>query len=123
VAMVVPVLITSCHVSLKPKIGPVIAQVTTMSTATTKARGCPVACAVPLAKRANGELRYGSIMALLHTKSHAYGGREDYDPRRNPAVRTGVRYRARGSADALSNDHLGCDPLNVHREMEPFARG
>ena len=63
--LVVPVLITSCQVSLKPKMGPVMAQVTTTITATRKAIGYPVACAVALAKRENGEPRYGSIMALL----------------------------------------------------------
>ena len=41
--MVVPVLITSCHVSEKPKSGPVIAHTTMTSTATTSAIGEPSA--------------------------------------------------------------------------------
>ena len=41
VTMVVPVLITSCQVSLKPKIGPASAQIRTMATASTKVTGRP----------------------------------------------------------------------------------
>src|SRR6188474_3534990 len=39
--IVVPVLITSCHVSLKPKIGPVTSQTTMMATANVNTRGRP----------------------------------------------------------------------------------
>src|SRR5688572_19637311 len=53
VTMVVPVLITSCHVSLKPNRGPLAAQITTMPNAVMNAIGRPVARAVVLAKRAN----------------------------------------------------------------------
>ncbi len=51
--MVVPVLTTSCHVSLKRKSGPVSAQTAMTATARAKAAGRPVARAVHLAKRVN----------------------------------------------------------------------
>ena len=44
--MVVPVLITNCHVSLYWKIGPVIAQMSTIPVAIMKALGVPVQEAV-----------------------------------------------------------------------------
>jgi hypothetical protein len=43
VMMVVPVLITSCHVSLKPKIGPVTAQMTINNNAKRNAPCRPLA--------------------------------------------------------------------------------
>src|SRR5262245_29662512 len=46
VTMVVPVLMTSCQVSEKPKIGPVTAQATITATAIMKAQGEPTAPAV-----------------------------------------------------------------------------
>jgi hypothetical protein len=52
---IVPVLITSCHVSLKPNKGPLISQMPMVSVASTKASGWPVVCAVHLAKRENRE--------------------------------------------------------------------
>lgn len=55
VTIVVPVLITSCQVSLKPKSGPVIAQTTIVPNARIKAAGRPVACAAAFAKRLNHE--------------------------------------------------------------------
>jgi hypothetical protein len=51
--MVVPVLITNCHVSLYPKMGPVIAHATMVSKAAAKAQGCPMATAEFLANREN----------------------------------------------------------------------
>src|SRR5437588_10676922 len=51
--MVVDVLMMSCQVSLKPKNGPLTAQMMTQPMATTKAAGCPTARAVPLAKWVN----------------------------------------------------------------------
>src|SRR5499426_3729851 len=65
VIIVVPVLMTSCHVSLKPKTGPVPAQTTITMTATRKATGRPVARAVHLAKRVNQDLDFvGRIVVL-----------------------------------------------------------
>src|SRR5215831_16277473 len=56
---------TSCHVSLKPKTGPVPAQTTITMTATRKAIGRPVARAVHLAKRVNQDLDFvGRIVVL-----------------------------------------------------------
>ena len=43
VTMVVPVLMTSCHVSLKPKSGPVTNHTTTIASAATIAQGVPTA--------------------------------------------------------------------------------
>jgi hypothetical protein len=50
VTMVVLVLITSCQLSLNPKIGPVIAQITMTATAIPKVLGCPAVREVNLAK-------------------------------------------------------------------------
>src|SRR5262249_51001940 len=64
---------TSCHVSLKPKTGPVPAQTTITMTATRKAMGRPVARAVHLAKRVNQDLDLvGRIVVLpcLEDESH-----------------------------------------------------
>lgn len=52
VTIVVPVLITSCHVSEKPKNGPDTAQRKTAATQQIKARGLPVARAVAVANLA-----------------------------------------------------------------------
>lgn len=49
VTIVVPVFITSCHVSEKPKKGPDSAQARTVITQTMKASGLPVACAIAVA--------------------------------------------------------------------------
>ncbi len=51
VTIVVPVLITSCQVSLKPKTGPVAAQITTMATAVANVAGFPDAFATAIAMR------------------------------------------------------------------------
>ena len=51
--IVVEVLITSCHVSLKPKNGPLIAQATTTATAMRKVAGLPARCEVRVAKWEN----------------------------------------------------------------------
>src|SRR5829696_2743329 len=61
VTMVVPVLMTSCQVSEKPKSGPVTAQTTTTPAATAKAGGRPVARAVHLAKRVNHEVDFDGL--------------------------------------------------------------
>jgi hypothetical protein len=47
--IVVPVLITSCQVSLKAKIGPVIIQIAITATASAKVLGCPQKCEADLA--------------------------------------------------------------------------
>src|SRR5262252_4342206 len=73
VTIVVPVLMTNCHVSLKPKTGPVPAQTTITMTATRKATGRPVARAVHLAKRVKQDLDLvGRIVVLpcLEEASH-----------------------------------------------------
>src|SRR5262245_20966160 len=53
VMIVVAVLITSCQVSLKPKIGPQMAQITMLSAAIRKACGFPVKFDVATATREN----------------------------------------------------------------------
>src|SRR5215213_11093922 len=53
VTIVVPVLMTSCHVSVKPNIGPVAAHETTTPIATTNASGFPDARAVHFVRRVN----------------------------------------------------------------------
>lgn len=58
VTMVVPVLITSCQVSLKANNGPVTSHETTTPAASAKEVGWPLARAVQFAKRENGDVRY-----------------------------------------------------------------
>lgn len=53
VTMVVPVLMINCHVSEKPKMGPVTPQVMMMVMAMTKAMGLPVAVAAHLENLVN----------------------------------------------------------------------
>ncbi|MGT2465600.1 hypothetical protein ACVOMV_10865 [Mesorhizobium atlanticum] len=59
--MVVPVLMTSCQVSENPKIGPLAAHTTTISTQMTKVHGRPARCATQLATL----LKVLSIMQVL----------------------------------------------------------
>ena len=58
VTMVVPVLITSCHVSLYPNKGPVAAQTITISTANANVVDEPETLAAPRAKSENEELDF-----------------------------------------------------------------
>src|SRR5712692_1629185 len=58
VTMVVAVLMTNCHVSLKRNMGPVATQMRMMSTAMKKAAGCPAVRAVRLARRLNTDATY-----------------------------------------------------------------
>ena len=55
VTIVVPVLMTSCQVSEKPKIGPVMPHTSTTATAPTKANGVPAAREHQRAKRVNND--------------------------------------------------------------------
>src|SRR5689334_5676208 len=69
---VVPVLITSCHVSLNPNSGPVIAQTITRPTAVAKATGRPAMREVTLAIRVNFDLeRDGCMLGLKHKLCHS----------------------------------------------------
>src|SRR5689334_4887327 len=72
VIMVVAVLITSCQVSLKLKIGPVMAQMMMIITALIKVIGRPVAREAHLAARVNQEKRLplpsGAILPAFSTK-------------------------------------------------------
>src|SRR5437667_11041189 len=63
VITVVAVLMMSCQVSLKPKIGPVIAHAAITNTASVKASGLPVAFADHLVKRVNDDL---DLLGLMH---------------------------------------------------------
>src|SRR3989442_6787072 len=62
VITVVAVLMMSCQVSLKRKIGPVIAHAAITNTATVKASGLPAAFAVHLVKRVNHDLDLVGLM-------------------------------------------------------------
>jgi hypothetical protein len=64
VMIVVPVLITNCHVLLKPKSGPVIAQTMMMPAAPAKVAGRPEAFAVHLAKLVNQEVDFVGLITL-----------------------------------------------------------
>src|SRR5688500_15458356 len=83
VTMVVPVLMMSCHVSEKPKNGPLSAQATITSTQTTKVSGRPVACATVAANTAKtfdigiclpGVVRETSSIFVAATTLAAAGG-------------------------------------------------
>jgi hypothetical protein len=62
VTIVVPVFIISCHVSLKPNMGPVIAQATMINTAAIKVTDLPDARAVHLVKRVNHDLDFVGLI-------------------------------------------------------------
>jgi len=64
VTIVVPVFMTSCQVSLKLKIGPVVAHATITNTANTKVDGWPVALAVHLAKRVNPDVDFVGFIGI-----------------------------------------------------------
>src|SRR5687767_4906775 len=84
--MVVPVLITSCHVSLNPKNGPVTAQTTIVASARINARGRPVARDAALAKRLNAEVFFiGSSDSRFVTELRCRfkGRRENCEKRRS----------------------------------------
>jgi hypothetical protein len=53
VTIVVPVLITSCQVSLKPKSGPLTAHTVTVASASAKAAGLPVTWEIHFANVVN----------------------------------------------------------------------
>src|SRR5688500_17345109 len=63
VMIVVPVLMTSCQVSLNPKSGPVTAHATTTETAIMNVTGLPVTLAVNFAKRENQDLDLVGLIA------------------------------------------------------------
>src|SRR5262249_17259030 len=62
VTIVVPVFITSCHVSLNPNKGPVINQARITTTAIIKVTGLPLTLAVHFAKRVNHDLDFGGFI-------------------------------------------------------------
>ncbi len=62
--MVVPVLMTSCHVSLKWKSGPVMAQTSMIATAMANVAGLPVMRAVNLAKRVNHDFDFVGLISF-----------------------------------------------------------
>jgi len=62
----VPVLMTSCHESLKPKIGPVEAHTTTTPIAKAKAMGLPVARDDHFAKRLKNEGDLPGLISASH---------------------------------------------------------
>src|SRR6187551_172396 len=63
--IVVPVLITNCHVSLKPKIGPVITHTAIMATAMVNTRGRPQKCAAAFAN-----LEYQDVLGITRPPRH-----------------------------------------------------
>ena len=72
VTMVVPVLMTSCQVSEKSKIGPVIAQTRTIPSASAKAGTLPVKCVAAEAKRSKaraGALSWWAMNLLVLAQS------------------------------------------------------
>src|SRR5262245_61017992 len=84
VTIVVPVLITSCQVSLKWKRGPVIAQVKTTANANAKAAGLPVARPVQFAKRLkedDAQLVAATPFTCLQAAGLLYPSRCEFFPR------------------------------------------
>src|SRR5690349_9420221 len=74
VMTVVPVLITSCHVSLNWNSGPVTSQTRITPTATMKVAGLPVTRAVAFAKRVNCERDFVGRIDLLSVKGQTSSG-------------------------------------------------
>jgi hypothetical protein len=69
------VFITSCHVSLKPNIGPVIAQAIMINTAPIKVTDLPDARAVHLVNRVNHDLDFVGLMIYpLDSKTKLIAG-------------------------------------------------
>ena len=67
VMIVVPVLMTSCQVSLNPKSGPVTAHAATTETAIMKVTGLPVILAVNFAKRENQDFDLVGLISAPRT--------------------------------------------------------
>src|SRR3954471_2661983 len=110
--MVVPVLITSCQVSLKWKYEPVKPHVRTTTTASRNAAGRPVACAVHLVKRVN-QLRWrvgliGSFPAHPTVRRRVLAAARSHQRRRNETVQALVAFgpSTRRLASALRRHSL-----------------
>src|SRR5215218_9109406 len=82
VTIVVPVLITSCQVSLKAKRGPVTAQTTITATARKKVSGRPVAWAVHLANRVKRERDLVGLIGAVPQARHYAAFQTFCDPAR-----------------------------------------
>jgi hypothetical protein len=65
VIIVVLVLITSCHVSLNPKMGPVTTHAIIINAARINALGCPVVWEAQVAKRANRDETFFFVIVFL----------------------------------------------------------
>ena len=65
--MVVPVLMTSCHVSLKPKRGPETAHKSSAPSAIANATGCPATRDVHFANRVKNEVDFVGVMAIQNS--------------------------------------------------------
>lgn len=65
--IVVPVLMTSCHVSEKPNSGPVMPQVIIMASATVKVAGVPVMRVTEPAKRSKRARRLDLLFFFMKT--------------------------------------------------------
>src|SRR5215475_6196654 len=81
VTIVVPVLMTSCHVSEKPKIGPVTSQTRTTAAASAKPHELPVAtlarratCSSNFGLRAIVRLQKKTLEPACTIRNHGWGG-------------------------------------------------
>src|SRR3989442_6057369 len=95
VTIVVLVLMTSCQVSLKWKIGPVTAHTAMTAPASTNAEGWPVACDVALAKLVNHDEDLVGLMSDLRVGNGRTGrldrrGRRGTTSRQEPLGGRGV---------------------------------
>ena len=88
VMIVVPVLMTSCQVSLNPKSGPVTAHATTTETAIMNVTGLPVTLAVNFAKRENQEVDLVAFITPFHRDE---GSRTDRAARRPMLLKRNTR--------------------------------
>jgi hypothetical protein len=75
VMIVVPVLMTSCQVSLNPKSGPVTAHAATTATAIMNVTGLPVILAVNFAKRENQDF---DLVGLISRSSDFQNAHNSY---------------------------------------------
>lgn len=112
--MVVPVLITSCHVSENPKKGPDAAQTSTRTRQARKAAGLPVILAVVLANlaknlstRVPGEACGSTTVGLMICSILGYGASFSSDLHRKRTVsrsdfaERAVAYQNRGLCDII----------------------
>lgn len=131
VTMVVPVLMTSCHVSENPNNGPVTAQITITAQASTKVDARPAACEALFAMDANSRLGCRSLHhglpAVLFRPSYEQGTYSASQRLAVPPLPAAPRRRRSGPYAAPGNDPLGAaierNAFGQRRDLGDAHRG